>query len=313
MRRPRREDHARYGHPVCAGEVGVHHPGEVLFLHQREQLVVGDPGDPVEGLSVARCDVTRRRVRGRGLRRGRAGARARSRCWSPTPGITQDQLLALMSEEDFTAVLDTNLTGAYRVAKRAVARHDADAPRPDDLHLLGRRAARLGRPGQLRRLQGRPGRPRPVAGPRARLAQHHRQRGRARLRGDRHDRGAARGAQGGRSSASVPLGRYAPRRRGRRRGARSWPATTRPTSPARSSRSTAASAWDTDGHPTGSGTMGILDGKRILVTGVLTDASIAFHVARVAQEQGARSCSPAFGRAEPGRADRQAAARARRR
>ena len=33
--------------------------------------------------------------------------------------------------------------------------------------------------------------------------------------------------------------------------------------------------------------MGILDGKRILVTGVLTDASIAFHVARVAQEQGA--------------------------
>jgi enoyl-[acyl-carrier protein] reductase I len=33
--------------------------------------------------------------------------------------------------------------------------------------------------------------------------------------------------------------------------------------------------------------MGILDGKQILVTGVLTDASIAFHVARLAQEQGA--------------------------
>jgi enoyl ACP reductase len=33
--------------------------------------------------------------------------------------------------------------------------------------------------------------------------------------------------------------------------------------------------------------MGLLDGKRILVTGVLTDASIAFHVARLAQEQGA--------------------------
>ena len=32
---------------------------------------------------------------------------------------------------------------------------------------------------------------------------------------------------------------------------------------------------------------GLLDGKRILVTGVLTDASIAFHVARLAQEQGA--------------------------
>jgi 3-oxoacyl-[acyl-carrier protein] reductase len=35
-------------------------------------------------------------------------------------GITQDQLLALMSEEAFTSVLDTNLTGAYRVARRAV-------------------------------------------------------------------------------------------------------------------------------------------------------------------------------------------------
>jgi 3-oxoacyl-[acyl-carrier protein] reductase len=35
-------------------------------------------------------------------------------------GITQDQLLALMKEEDFTGVVDTNLTGAYRVAKRAV-------------------------------------------------------------------------------------------------------------------------------------------------------------------------------------------------
>jgi 3-oxoacyl-[acyl-carrier protein] reductase len=35
-------------------------------------------------------------------------------------GVTQDQLLALMSEEAFTSVLDTNLTGAYRVAKRAV-------------------------------------------------------------------------------------------------------------------------------------------------------------------------------------------------
>ncbi len=34
-------------------------------------------------------------------------------------GVTKDQLLALMSEEDFTSVLDTNLTGSFRVAKRA--------------------------------------------------------------------------------------------------------------------------------------------------------------------------------------------------
>jgi enoyl-[acyl-carrier protein] reductase I len=42
--------------------------------------------------------------------------------------------------------------------------------------------------------------------------------------------------------------------------------------------------------------MGILAGKRILVTGVLTDSSIAFHVARVAQEEGAAVVLTGYGR-----------------
>src|ERR1700735_3828515 len=42
--------------------------------------------------------------------------------------------------------------------------------------------------------------------------------------------------------------------------------------------------------------MGILAGKRILVTGVITDASIAFHVARVAQQEGASVIVTGFGR-----------------
>ncbi len=42
--------------------------------------------------------------------------------------------------------------------------------------------------------------------------------------------------------------------------------------------------------------MGILAGKRILVTGVITDASIAFHVARVAQQEGASVLVTGFGR-----------------
>ncbi|GAA1867764.1 enoyl-ACP reductase FabI [Brevibacterium marinum] len=42
--------------------------------------------------------------------------------------------------------------------------------------------------------------------------------------------------------------------------------------------------------------MGILDGKRILVTGVLTEASIAFAAARLAQEQGAEVILSSFGR-----------------
>jgi enoyl ACP reductase len=43
--------------------------------------------------------------------------------------------------------------------------------------------------------------------------------------------------------------------------------------------------------------MGILDGKKILVTGVLTEASIAFATARLAQEQGATVVLSNFGRA----------------
>jgi enoyl-[acyl-carrier protein] reductase I len=41
----------------------------------------------------------------------------------------------------------------------------------------------------------------------------------------------------------------------------------------------------------------ILEGKKVLVTGVLTEASIAFSVARLAQEQGAEIVLTSFGRA----------------
>jgi enoyl ACP reductase len=42
--------------------------------------------------------------------------------------------------------------------------------------------------------------------------------------------------------------------------------------------------------------MGLLDGKRLLITGVITEASIAFAAARVAQEQGAQVVLTGFGR-----------------
>ena len=42
--------------------------------------------------------------------------------------------------------------------------------------------------------------------------------------------------------------------------------------------------------------MGMLDGKKLLVTGVLMDSSIAFHVARIAQEEGAEVILTSFGR-----------------
>jgi len=45
--------------------------------------------------------------------------------------------------------------------------------------------------------------------------------------------------------------------------------------------------------------MGILEGKKILITGVLTEASIAFTAARLAQEQGAEVLLSSFGRMLP--------------
>src|SRR6185369_16787448 len=41
---------------------------------------------------------------------------------------------------------------------------------------------------------------------------------------------------------------------------------------------------------------GVLEGKRLLITGVITDQSIAFSVARIAQEQGAKVVLTGFGR-----------------
>jgi len=45
--------------------------------------------------------------------------------------------------------------------------------------------------------------------------------------------------------------------------------------------------------------LGILEGKKILITGVLTEASIAYSAARLAQEQGAEVILSSFGRMLP--------------
>jgi 3-oxoacyl-[acyl-carrier protein] reductase len=76
-------------------------------------------GEEIPGLMVARCDV-------RDAASVDAAFKVAEDAHGPVEvlvanaGITDDQLLALMSEDSFMSVIDTNLTGAYRVAKRAV-------------------------------------------------------------------------------------------------------------------------------------------------------------------------------------------------
>jgi 3-oxoacyl-[acyl-carrier protein] reductase len=81
--------------------------------------VTSRSGDPVEGLEVVRCDVREPASVTEAFTAVEA-AQGPVEVLVANAGVTRDQLLALMSEDDFGTVLDTNLTGAYRVAKRAV-------------------------------------------------------------------------------------------------------------------------------------------------------------------------------------------------
>jgi len=81
--------------------------------------VTSRSGEPVEGLSVVTCDVRDTASVDAAFTEVEQG-QGPVEVLVANAGITKDQLLALMKEDAFTDVLDTNLTGAYRVAKRAV-------------------------------------------------------------------------------------------------------------------------------------------------------------------------------------------------
>ncbi|HMD47091.1 MAG TPA: 3-oxoacyl-ACP reductase FabG [Acidimicrobiales bacterium] len=93
----------------------------VVAAHRAETAPPAPPGsDPGHHLAV-RCDVT-------DLASVEAAFAAVEERWGPVEvvvanaGITRDTLLARMDEATWDAVIDTNLTGAYRVAKRAIGR-----------------------------------------------------------------------------------------------------------------------------------------------------------------------------------------------
>ena len=76
-------------------------------------------GDPVDGLPVVRCDV--RDAASVDAAFGVVEAdQGPVEVLVANAGVARDQLLALMSEDEFADVVDTNLAGAYRVARRAV-------------------------------------------------------------------------------------------------------------------------------------------------------------------------------------------------
>jgi NAD(P)-dependent dehydrogenase (short-subunit alcohol dehydrogenase family) len=76
-------------------------------------------GEEIDGLTVARCDIRDAAAVDDAFAVAEA-AHGPVEVVVANAGVTNDQLLALMSEDAFNEVIDTNLVGAYRVAKRAV-------------------------------------------------------------------------------------------------------------------------------------------------------------------------------------------------
>ncbi|WP_172381981.1 3-oxoacyl-ACP reductase FabG [Streptomyces sp. MNP-20] len=75
-------------------------------------------GEPPEGLLAVRCDVTDTDQVDLAFQRVEEEQGA-VEVLVACAGVANDKLLMRMTEEDFTSVIDTNLTGVFRVAKRA--------------------------------------------------------------------------------------------------------------------------------------------------------------------------------------------------
>ncbi|MBY8887501.1 3-oxoacyl-[acyl-carrier-protein] reductase [Streptomyces sp. PTM05] len=75
-------------------------------------------GEPPAGFLAVRCDITDPEQVERAYKEIEE-AQGPVEVLVANAGVTRDQLLLRMSEEDFTSVLETNLTGTFRVVKRA--------------------------------------------------------------------------------------------------------------------------------------------------------------------------------------------------
>jgi 3-oxoacyl-[acyl-carrier protein] reductase len=131
---------------VTGGSRGIGLACARAFAAQGDRVAITYRTKPVDDLFSVQCDV------------GDAGEvdaafTAVEERWGPVEvlvanaGITKDTLLLRMSEDDFTDVLDTNLVGAYRVAKRAVG--PMVRARSGRIVLMASVAALSGSPGQV--------------------------------------------------------------------------------------------------------------------------------------------------------------------
>jgi len=104
---------------VTGGNRGIGRAIAQAFVDAGDQVAVTyRSGEPPAGLLAVRCDVTDPEDVEAAFTRIES-EHGPVEVLVANAGITRDTLLLRMSEEDWSTVLDTNLTGSFRVAKRA--------------------------------------------------------------------------------------------------------------------------------------------------------------------------------------------------
>ncbi len=104
---------------VTGGNRGIGLAIARAFADAGDKVAVGHrSGEPPEGLLGVRCDVTDAESVDAAFTEVEA-QHGPVEVVVANAGITRDQLIMRMSEDEFTSVIDTNLAGSWRVAKRA--------------------------------------------------------------------------------------------------------------------------------------------------------------------------------------------------
>jgi NAD(P)-dependent dehydrogenase (short-subunit alcohol dehydrogenase family) len=107
---------------VTGGNRGIGLAVAQAFAAQGDRVAVTHRGSGApEGLFGVQCDVTDAAQVDEAFTKVEA-EHGPVEILVSNAGITDDTLLLRMSEEQFTRVIDANLTGAYRVAKRAASK-----------------------------------------------------------------------------------------------------------------------------------------------------------------------------------------------
>jgi 3-oxoacyl-[acyl-carrier protein] reductase len=104
---------------VTGGNRGIGRAIAQAFLDAGDQVAITyRSGEPPAGFLAVQCDVTDAGAVEAAFTQIEA-EQGPVEVLVANAGITRDTLLLRMSEDDWSAVIDTNLTGAFRVVKRA--------------------------------------------------------------------------------------------------------------------------------------------------------------------------------------------------